>query len=103
VTLEKQYQKPCRYCGASCIIWDDIHKYFANPSGEKHACPSSSTNHKQQDQNQKVNAVINDLKTEISGKLSGIERQMDSIQRGMITEHSLLVEIKAKIYGILRE
>lgn len=87
------YKKPCKFCGQSEILWDDDRKYFADPNGKRHSCPPSS----KQSQDQKLNETINDMKTEISGKFSGIERQMDSIQRGQIHTQSMLTEIRLKL------
>jgi hypothetical protein len=95
VTFQKgTYKKPCKFClNGPIIVWDDVHKYFANPSGEKHSCGPSA----KQNQDEKLNSMINDLKSEISAKFSGIERQMDSIQRGQIHTQSMLTEIRLKL------
>jgi hypothetical protein len=99
--VSKTYSKNCKFCSAK-IWWSDIHHYFAAEDGKRHDCPNSSFRDKQLDQNQRLNETVNDLKAEISGKFSGIESRFDNMQRTMLHQNSIIVELKAKIDGILR-
>ena len=81
------------------IFWDDIHKQFTDKEGQRHSCPSSS----KQSQNQRLNQTINDLKTRLANQHNDEVLRIDALQRAQAHNTSLLVEIKAKVDGILRQ
>jgi hypothetical protein len=67
------YQMACKFCGASCIVWDDIGIYFADPDGKRHNCPPSS----KVDQSRILNQTINDLKHEIDSKFDSLREDIN--------------------------
>ncbi len=91
------YSKPCKYCSQTAIFWDDVHKYFVDKpdSGAKHSCPKRVEN-KQLESDKRLNEMLNDVKQEVSGQIS-------SLQKSTAHNTSLLVEIKAKLDGVLRD
>jgi hypothetical protein len=99
--IERVFSKPCKWCGKNAIFWSDIHKYFAdgpNSDSPKHQCPASS----KVDQDKRLNEILADLKTENASKFTSLESRFDNIQRTMLHQNSIIVELKAKIDGILR-
>jgi hypothetical protein len=78
VTVQKPYQKPCKFCGQSEIYWSDLKRYFTNANGSKHQCPPSSTSHRQLDADKKLNETLNDLRLELASKFEALREDMSS-------------------------
>ena len=107
--IEKIYSKQCRYCSSKekpvQIFWKDIKKYFADgphSDSPKHACPSSSTKDRQLESDKRLNEMINDVKTQMANQHIDEVQRIDALQRAQAHQNSLLVEIRAKLYGALR-
>ncbi len=97
--IERVFSKPCKWCGKNAIFWSDMKKCFTEtPDGERHSCPPSS----KIDQNKHLNEMLNDLKSEISNKFSDEVQRIDSLQKSVARNTSILTEIKAKLDMVLR-
>jgi hypothetical protein len=72
-------------------------------TSEKHLCvnwidPRAQT----KTEDVRLNSTINDLKSDMSYKFTSVEDRLDSMQRIIISQNSLLVEVKAKLDMALR-
>jgi hypothetical protein len=97
--VTKVYSKSCKFCSTKdnpvTIWWSDINHYFCGEDGKRHECHSSSVKDRQLESDKRLNEMLNDLKQEVSS-------QICSLQKSTAHNTSLLVEIKAKLDGVLR-
>jgi hypothetical protein len=85
------------------LVWNDLKrqfddlKQFNEGKSQRHSCPSSSVKYRQEDQDKKLNVMLNDLKHELDSKFDALRQdfseQTSSTQKSIAACKSQINEL----------